>query len=160
MEVSGKSDGTAWSNLFDVRTGSGDDVMVFNGAPNGNSELVFDGGDGVDTLFITGPDESFDLSSGKVQIANVERIDITGNGDATLTIPPDLLEGLEGIINPLTGTAQTLVVDGDAGDTIDLQGGGWERGDTVEIDGEEEGYALYTHASGMTVAVSEDVAEV
>lgn len=155
VEVSGQSFSTAWSNLFDVRTGDGDDVMVFGGAPNGNSELFFDGGDGVDTLFITGPDESFDLSSGKVQIANVERIDISGKDDATLTIPSDLLKGLEGIINPLTETAQTLVVDGDAGDTIDLQGDGWEPGETVEIDG--EGYTLYEHASGMTVAADDDV---
>ena len=131
--------------------------MVFNGASDGLSLLKFDGGAGTDTLSLTGPGQSFDLSKGQIQISNVERIDISGTGgDATLTLPSNLLDSLADTVNPLTGTTQTLVVDGDAGDTVDLLGSDWHQVDTKDIDGNS--YAIYHNdSSGMTVAADTHV---
>lgn len=155
ISVDAVSNGAGWSNRFDIRTGDGDDRLVFEGASNGLSELYFDGGEGTDTLHLTGPGQSFDLTSGQIQLAGVERVDISGAGDATLTVSEDLFDGLASFTNSLTNTADTLVVDGDAGDTVDLVGNDWSQVDTAEIDGQS--YAIYEHTDGMRVAADSDV---
>lgn len=156
VTVDAVSNGDGWSNRFDLRTGGGDDLVVFEGASNGLSELYFDGGTGTDTVHLTGPGQSFDLTSGQVQFVGVERVDISGAGDATITVSGDLFDGLAEFTNALTDTANTLVIDGDAGDTVDLQGDDWTPlSDPVEIDGQS--YAVYEHAEGMRVAADSDL---
>jgi len=155
IAVDAVSNGAGWSNRFELDTGAGNDTVVFDGASNGLSELVFVGGDGTDTLQLTGPGQSFDLSTGQVQIAGVERIDISGASDATLSVPSDLVQGLDDAVNPLTRTTQTLVVDGDAGDTVDLVGNDWAEVETTQIDG--QGYTVYEHSDGMRVAADSDM---
>jgi len=155
IAVDAVSNGAGWSNRFDIRTGGGDDRLVFEGASNGLSELYFDGGEGTDTVHLTGPGQSFDLTSGQIQLTGVERVDISGAGDATLTVSEDLFDGLASFTNSLTNTADTLVVDGDAGDTVDLVGNDWSQVDTAEIDGQS--YAIYEHTDGMRVAADSDV---
>ena len=155
ITIEAVSNGAGWSHRFDLRAGAGDDLVVFDGASDGLSELFFDGGAGTDTLRLTGPGQSFDLSTGQVRIAGVERIDISGAGNATLSLPSTLFDGLAAAINPLTETAQTLVVDGDAGDTLDLQGDDWTPAGTADIDG--HGYSVYEHSTGMRVAADSDL---
>lgn len=155
ISVDAVSNGAGWSNRFEIGTGGGDDLLVFEGASNGLSELYFDGGEGTDTVHLTGPGQSFDLTSGQVQLTGVERVDISGAGDATLTVSGDLFDGLASFINPLTNSADTLVVDGDAGDTVDLEGNDWSQVDTTEIDGQS--YAIYEHSDGMRVAADTDL---
>jgi hypothetical protein len=155
IEIDALSNVDSWSKLFDIETGAGNDTVVFDGAPNGLSELDYDGGAGIDTLQITGPDSSFDFSSGQMSVTNVERIDISGAADVTLTIPDDLIPAANTGINALTGTARTLVVDGDSRDTLNLTGDDWSQVDTAQIDG--QGYAVYEHDSGMRVAADSDL---
>ncbi|MGH6618448.1 MAG: hypothetical protein ACREF6_02785 [Alphaproteobacteria bacterium] len=138
------SDGAGWSHTFDVRTGEGDDTLVFEGAMNGLSRLYFDGGEGLDTLRLSGLGQSFSLLGGNIDVRGVERIDISGAGNTTLTVPSNLLDHTD-----------MLVVDGDAGDTLDLHGGGWSPADPTEAD--VQGYAVYEHASGMKVAADIDL---
>jgi hypothetical protein len=155
VEIGAYSNGPGWSHNFDVRTGPGDDILVFSGATNGLSQITFDGGDGTDTLRLSGAGQSFSLLSGHVQVSDVERIDISGAGNTTLTVPSNLLDPSATTVNGLTGTARTLVVDGDAGDTLDLQGSGWNPTSSTQIDGNS--YTVYEHASGMYVAVDSDM---
>jgi len=148
----------AGSRSFDLHTGAGDDIVVFDSGSDGLSALRFDGGAGIDTLRLTGPGQSFDLSNGQEQLVGVERIDISGTGgNATLTVASTLFDGVATSVNPLTGTVQTLVVDGDAGDTLDLKGNDWHQVDTAAI----EGYTLYQHdqpdGSGMLVAANNNL---
>jgi len=155
IEIDALSNVDTWSKLFDIETGAGNDTVIFDGAPNGLSELDYDGGAGIDTLKISGPGSSFDFSSGQMRVTNVERIDISGSANVTLTIPDDLIPSTDTSINALTGTARTLVVDGDSGDTLDLVGNDWSQVDTAQIDG--QGYAVYEHDSGMRVAADTDL---
>jgi FecR protein len=155
ITVDAVSNGPGLSHTFELNTGAGDDHVVFNGASDGLSVLHFNGGDGTDTLSLTGPGQRFDLTTGQIQISGVERIDISGTGgDASLTVPSTLLDGLADTVNPLTGTTQTLVVDGDAGDTLNLQGDGWSADNTTAT----EGYTIYhNHETGMNVAANTHV---
>ena len=140
VEINAYSNGVGWSNTFNVHTGAGDDVLIFNGASNGLSQLTFDGGDGTDTLKLSGAGQSFTLGSGQIQLSNVERVDISGVGDTTLTVSSSLF----GSSN--TNSGRTLIVDGDAGDTLHLQGDGWHQSGTTQIDG--HGYTVYEHGQG------------
>lgn len=144
IEIEAYSNGAGWSHTFDVRTGEGDDTLVFDGAMNGLSRLYFDGGDGMDRLILSGPGQSFSLLPGNIEISGVERIDISGAGNTTLTVPSNLLDHTD-----------MLVVDGDAGDILDLHGGGWSPTDPTETD--VQGYTVYEHASGMKVAADIDL---
>ena len=63
------------------------------------------------------------------------------------------------VLDALAGgdAAQVLVVDGDAGDTLDLSGDGWTQVDSAEFDGQS--YAIYgSDGSDMQVAVNSDLA--
>ena len=156
IKIDARSNGRdSFSNLFDVETGSGNDTVVFDGSPNGYTELDFDGGAGIDTLRITGPDESFDLSAGNIQISGVERIDISGAGGVTLPVPSDLLPQ-PSAINGLTGTANTIVVDGDGDDTLNLVGDDWRQSGSTVIEGES--YSIYEHESGARVVADAEIA--
>ncbi len=155
IDIDATSNIDTWSKLFDIETGAGDDTVIFEGAPIGLSALDFDGGDGIDTLKIIGPSSNFDFSTGQMSVTNVERIDISGTPDVTLTIPEDLIPAVDTGINALTGTARTIVIDGDAGDTLNLVGDGWSEVDTAQIDG--QGYAVYEHDTGMRVAADSDL---
>lgn len=144
IEIEAYSEGPGWSHWFDVQSGAGDDELVFVGAVNGLSQLHFDGGEGMDTLKLSGDGQSFSLMPGQIQVSGVERIDISGAGNTTLTVPSNLLDHTD-----------MLVVDGDAGDILDLHGGGWSPADPTETDG--QGYTVYEHASGMKVAADIDL---
>ena len=144
IDIEAYSNGDGWSHTFDVRTGAGDDTLSFKGAANGLSHLVFDGGAGADTLKLSGPGQSFSLLPGQIQVTGVERIDISGTGNTTLALPSNL-----------SGPSDLLIVDGDAGDALELHGSGWNPTGSTEIEGQS--YAVYEHASGMRVAADVDV---
>ena len=144
IDIEAYSNGDGWSHTFDVRAGAGDDMLTFKGATNGLSHLVFDGGAGTDTLKLSGPGQSFSLLAGQIEVTGVERIDISGTGNTTLTLPSNL-----------SGASDLLIVDGDAGDALELHGSGWNPAGSTEIEGQS--YAVYEHASGMRVAADVDV---
>ena len=151
IEIDARSNGPKSLSQFDVQTGEGDDLLDFD--PVGFSRLDFDGGAGVDTLRLTGPGESFDLSSPDLTIANVERIDLTGSGNVTLSIGPDVILNNSTGPNAIFGIDRSLVVDGGADDQLELSGGGWGPRDESIIDG----YAVYEHASGDTIIADADI---
>ncbi len=149
--------------------GAGNDTLISNGGADvllggdGNdliqvSDLTFervDGGAGTDTLTFTGPGASFDLGGlTPGQVTNIEEIDLTAITDATLTLDASIVLDLTNGVNALTGTADTLVVTGEAGDELDA-GLGWTETGDASIEGES--YTLYAHSSGAQLAVDDDV---
>jgi hypothetical protein len=114
--------------------GLGDDTMTGNGGADvfrggsGNDHIVLgsaaftdiDGGAGTDTLQLTGAGLSLDLTSlAGSHVKNIEHIDITGSGNNTLTLNVhDVLD--------IPDTEHTLLVTGDAGDTVH-KGSGWTQ---------------------------------
>ncbi len=154
VSIQAASDGFSGSTTFDIRTGAGDDTLVFSGAGDGNTALTFDGGEGVDTLWLTGPSTSFDLTASNYDLANLERLDVSGATDVTATLSGDLIAAITGAFNDLAGSENTLVVEGDAGDTLDL-GASWNTVDTADIDG--QGYTIYEYADGARVVADNDI---
>jgi len=154
VSIQAASDGFAGSATFDVHTGAGDDTLVFAGAPDGLSKLAFDGGAGSDTLWLTGSLTEFDLTTANYDITNVERLDVSGTADVSALLSSEVVAAMAGGVNDLTGTANTLVVDGDSGDTVQL-GSGWSTAGTMDIDG--AGYTIYEHADGARVVADNDI---
>ncbi len=125
-----------------INGGGGKDTLVW-----GSSD-VFDGGIGnSDTLRVSGSGKELNfrtLPNGT--IANVERIDLTGSGNNTLTL--NVTEVLD-----LSSTSNTLRVYGDAGDTVH-RGGAWTHGADQVHDGNT--YESYTHGLA-TLLVDSDI---
>jgi hypothetical protein len=135
--------------------GDGDDLFQ---AP----DLTFTqiaGGAGTDTLQFTGAGESFNLGQlAANQVTGIERIDLTGGANATLTIDANTVLSLTDGVNALTGQADSLVIDADAGDQVVL-GDGWSESGTTTIG--DQSYTVYDHAqSGAQVAVEQQAAQV
>jgi hypothetical protein len=138
--------GTAAAQTFvagrgnDTISGRGGSDMFNAGAGNDLirvSSTTFwhvDGGSGTDTLAILGGGRTLDLTAlANNKISGIERIDITGGGDNTLDIAMgDLLD--------LSDSTNQLMVNGNAGDTVDLVGT-WSAGAAVG------GYDTYTQGA-------------
>jgi hypothetical protein len=91
------------------------DVGYFDGADSG-----VNGGSGIDTLQLTGANQTFDLGSIVGELASVEIIDITGTGNNTLNLSlGDVLEQGETSLFTADETTQ-MMIKGDAGDVVDL----------------------------------------
>ena len=105
--------------------GHGDDVLVYDAADT----VLVDGGEDVDTLRIDGSGEALDLTQVADSVyLNLERIDLTGTGDNSLTLSlTDLLALGDG--------SNTLTVIGDAGDTVAATDGGWVSGGALDVGG-------------------------
>ncbi len=120
-----------------------------------------DGGAGIDTLQLEGAGIMLDLSAisnaglvggiGMSRISSVERIDLTGSGNNTLKLTIADVVDMAGMNsfnlgNGWTGLAATegrhqLIIDGNAGDTVNSTG--WtDTGKTVTINGHT--YEVYT----------------
>ncbi|MCO5065500.1 MAG: glycosyl hydrolase family 18 protein [Rhizobiaceae bacterium] len=78
-------------------------------------DVLIDGGEGFDKIILSGSDIDIDLSSASNVITSVEALDITGSGDNRLAFTADDLLRMSSSTN-------TLVVDGDAGDTVQAIG--------------------------------------
>jgi VCBS repeat-containing protein len=109
--------------------GGGADVLR-GGAGNdrlGVADSAFrsiDGGLGTDTLALTGSGQTLDLTLiGAARITSIERFDLTGTGNNTLVLRADDVFALSGTSDPawtFSTLPAALVVDGNAGDTLDL----------------------------------------
>ncbi len=152
-----------WSRRIDVSSGDGDDTVLYEGSSSyfgvstlGLSELTFTAGSGTDTLRLTGPDQAFDLTAPRFDITGVERVDITSAVDRLLSLDAVSVAAITDGENALTGSAETLVVDGGAGDRIDFNGEVWSQSGSTTIEGES--YTIYEHSSGVRVAADQDIA--
>ena len=121
-----------------VLAGAGDDVLNIDGF--GDTDLLrFDGGSGTDTLSLVNPDADTDLTldlsmMADTRLRSIERIDLSGTGDNTLTLTRlDLLN----LSEARTDGRAELRVDGNAGDTVTVPTGddGWAQGGDVMISG-------------------------
>jgi len=122
-----------------VRAGSGSDrILVAN--------LTFadiDGGAGTDTLVILGGARTLDLTARtNNDITDIERIDLTGSGNNTLEL------GARDLVD-LSASTNSLRVDGNAGDSVNLVGA-WSDG------GIAGGYHTYT-LGAATIVIDTDI---
>ena len=122
--------------------GRGDDIVFGGGgadviyAAEGDDTITIsdttfarvDGGSGDDRLSLDGGGITLDLTTiADNKVRGIETIDITGAGDNTLTV--DLLEVLN-----LSDTSDTLVIDSDTGDSVEI-GSGWSVSGNETIEG-------------------------
>lgn len=101
--------------------GEGNDTLIFNDAAflTSGSGNILDGGNGFDTLIEQISGANLDLTAPGVAngiVQNVERVDLTGNGNNTLTLDGASVDNLN--------TSHELFVKGEAGDTASI-GAGW-----------------------------------
>ena len=160
--------GTSGADVFSA--GDGDDTIIGGGGSDlmhggaGNDVFVatdtgfgrLDGGDGTDVLEFTGSGQSFDLTELRGdQLSGLELIDFGGSGDNTLILDEFTVFAAAGANNSLTGTAESLVIDGDAGDVVDT-GAGWTNTGSITIGG--NGYSVYeSDENGSQLAINENV---
>ena len=149
------------ADIVRAETGAGDDRLIFNGLEADLSELTFKGGLGIDTLQLSGPGQTFDLSAKTYDLTEVEHIDLSSGADALVKLGANILSNLNGSgLNDLSGTDDTLVISGDAGDAVEfMNGASWGQAAMPHtINGES--YSVFAHASGSQVMVHEDVATI
>jgi hypothetical protein len=145
--------------------GRGDDTIVVNAdnvaqlSLSGTSQAIarIDGGSGIDTLELDGEGIVLDLSLvSSAALQNIEKIDLTGSGNNTLKLSlTDMLQHFDdsnvfNSSNTTSGladkvTRNQLMVDGDAGDKVELTDlANWTAADTnVVANGET--YVVYNH---------------
>ena len=147
-----------------INGGAGDDIIILSGdggigsfvdnvtalqsGPSDSHLASVDGGSGEDVLVLDGADIVLDfanIDAGRIE--GIEQIDITGNGDNSLTL--DLADVLD-----LSDTSNQLTITGDAGDTVNLTGGFTDSGSNQTIDGTI--YDVYL-AGNATVLINEDI---
>ncbi|SEF75783.1 beta strand repeat-containing protein [Nitrosomonas ureae] len=112
--------------------GSGDDIIR---VPDLDFQRV-DGGRGNDTLGLDGGGINLDLIDVRGRISGIETIDLSGNGNNTLTLTT------AGLLALPSDTPGTLIVKGDAGDEIAVRGNRWVDGGLQG--GVQGGFHMYT----------------
>ncbi|MFJ2713268.1 Ig-like domain-containing protein, partial [Pseudomonas sp. NPDC087346] len=130
------------NNLFTI-----DSVNNLSGTNSG-----VHGGAGLDTLTLSGKDQVLDLTSIGEKLNSIEVIDLTGSGDNTLKLSlEDVLSNGETDLFHTSGKTQ-MMVKGDAGDKVDLQGlisaedpGSWSNQGQITVGG--LAYQVYNHSS-------------
>ncbi|MBI4183883.1 MAG: hypothetical protein HY521_07815 [Proteobacteria bacterium] len=102
--------------------GAGDDLFIYDAA-----DLRIVGGAGTDTLKVTGGDLDH-TAIPDLKMTGIEKIDLSGGGNNTLTLSDlDLLH--------MTDADHTLTVAGDPGDAVASPTTGWANLGIVTIDG-------------------------
>jgi Ca2+-binding RTX toxin-like protein len=131
-----KIDGSGGNDTIDgkggadsLSGGTGDDTIVADiGSDHLIADALVDGGSGTDTLKFTGAGQKLELTdAGSNKISGIEIIDLSGTGDNVLVINPDNLK-------VLSDTTDTLIVTGDAGDAVRLDGT-WEARGSEKVNG-------------------------
>lgn len=100
-----------------ISGGAGNDTMIWGAGDTVN------GGVGTDTLKVSPDNLNLVAITNRFQIVNIEKINMTGSNNNTLTVGKlDVLD--------LSSSTNTLTVLGNAGDTVDLRGA-WVLDSTV-----------------------------
>jgi Ca2+-binding RTX toxin-like protein len=136
--------------------GAGDDILVF-----GATDRRADGASGVDTLRFDGGGLVLNLTTvPNNKFFGFERIDLTGNGNNSLTLNiQDVLDmtgtRIPGLSGGLSTSTNVLIVTGDAGDSV-ARGAGWTNSGAIT-----EGSVTYDHyVSGIAhLLVHQDVTQ-
>ena len=152
-----------------IRGGAGDDTISV-------PDLAFrsiDGGGGTDKLVLLGSGQTFDFTTlSDSRVTSIETIDITGSGNNTLKIGGLDVMNISDSFNFAFTAAHShnsLVIDGDAGDQVNLVNFGsatWQQVAThVGLDGSAGGdYNIYdligTGAATASVAMDVDILKI
>jgi hypothetical protein len=130
--------------------GSGDDLIVVG------SSLVAsaDGGTGVDTVNLDALGASIDFTGALGdRFANIEKLDLGGKIADTLVLNAQAVLDMAGGGGALPD--DTLLVKGDTGDAVSLQGT-WTKGDTISNPfGEIGSFDIYTSGAAKVLVESE-----
>jgi Ca2+-binding RTX toxin-like protein/alpha-tubulin suppressor-like RCC1 family protein len=149
--------------------GAGDDSFVLNASNiaalatgvTGSQVGRIDGGTGIDTITLAGSGLALDLTTianqgastpgSQSRIESIERIDLSGSGNSTLTLNVGDILDMAGmnLFNNGNGWSglgtivpkHQLVIDGDAGDTVQVNGAWTNSGSTVSNGGHT--YAVF-----------------
>ena len=141
--------------------GAGNDLITVPGL----SFAMVDGGSGTDTLVLQGAGASFDFTTfANNKVQGIEAIDFTGTGNNTLkmalTDVLDLSDTPNFDFTGLGAAPAAVVLDGNSGDTVQLQGdprGSWGlAASDVNLDGTGGG-ALRRLASMPAVRTSQSL---
>jgi hypothetical protein len=149
--------------------GTGNDVLIGNGGADafqggaGNDMIVvgsvlpFDvnGGTGIDTVNLDALGASIDLSGlDSSRFVDIEKIDLGGSNANTLTLDAQSVFDMTSTNGDAFGD-NTLLVKGDAGDTVSLEGI-WGTGATVLNPFSEIGsFARYTNGQAQVLVASD-----
>ena len=96
-----------------------------------------------------------DGHGGGDQLSGTEAIDFSGSDNNTLLLNDFILLAAAGDVNNLTETAESLLIDGNAGNEVDA-GAGWSNTGYVTIGG--RGYSLYeSDDNGSQLVIKENV---
>lgn len=129
--------------------GQGADTLIFDTLASISGALKIDGGTGTDILQFNFSGGTLDLTSvADTIIKDIERIDIDGTGNNTLTMGlTDVLEFSE--------TDNDIYVDGSSGDTVNLDGSGWSAS-TTDVSAFGNTYDSYVNSAGSPEVVYVD----
>jgi hypothetical protein len=118
-----------------------------------NADSSVNGGEGIDTLRITGTGQTLDLGAIAGKLESIEIIDITGTGNNTLNLSlGDVLEQGETSLFTADDSVQ-MMIKGNAGDVVNLDDlladgtdpGDWAGQGQVTVEGVT--YNVFQHAS-------------
>ena len=129
--------------------GGGDDTLVFD--PKDSSRVW--GGSGIDTLKFSGSGKSLDLSHTQNDIyLGIERIDLTGSGNNSLTLNyKDVLSLPDSPNAYVSGGAYQVMITGNAGDSVVLAGNGWNFDQAVNVGGTSYDAYIRTSSNGTAM---------
>ena len=160
----GGPDQLTWQDAPGEQTISGEATGTYYGSQGNDSFLLenpeafansangsIHGGEGIDTLKLTGQNQILDLTALGKNISSIEVIDLTGSGDNILKLSLDnvLNNGATNLF--YDSDATQMLVKGDEGDIVDLRGlsgtdsGSWAVLGQVSVGG--VAYDVYRHSA-------------
>ena len=160
--------GTIAKNLT-IDAGAGDDIVVltkdYDSTSSGNQGYI-NGGEGSDTLVLTGT-ISVNLAAGKNEgIAGFEKVDMTVGNDLKADNAAQLVKLTASDVLGMNDNS-TIYISGDANDKVDLGADGagslgtfTATATTVKataLDGIEHTYTLYSSVSGANVYIDNNI---
>ncbi|MGC2866374.1 beta strand repeat-containing protein [Proteus vulgaris] len=161
--------GTISNGKITIDAGAGDDIVVltkdYDPKPIGNQGYI-NGGEGSDTLVLTGT-ISVNLATGKDEgIAGFEKVDMTVGSDLKVDNASQTVKLTASDVLGMNANS-TIYISGDASDKVDLGADGASGLGTftatsitktaTALDGTEHTYTLYSSASGANVYIDNNI---